>query len=106
MAQQQAAQQVAKLLGTVGRWGVVLGVGGSALQAALYTGARLSNSRTSEPKQVFSSSLVVSYNGRWSMLASAPIVTWPTAKIIGNVPWFNATHGISNVQADSSAHSF
>ena len=44
MAQQQAAQQVAKLLGTVGRWGVVLGVGGSALQAALYTGARLSNS--------------------------------------------------------------
>mmetsp|Transcript_20289 Transcript_20289/g.61126 ORF Transcript_20289/g.61126 Transcript_20289/m.61126 type:complete len:284 (-) Transcript_20289:403-1254(-) len=37
MASQQAAQQVAKVLGTVGRWGVILGVGGSALQASLYT---------------------------------------------------------------------
>lgn len=41
MASQQAAQQVAKVLGTVGRWGVILGVGGSALQASLYTGALL-----------------------------------------------------------------
>ncbi len=39
MAQQQAAQQVAKLLSRVGRWSIVLGVGGSALQASLYTGA-------------------------------------------------------------------
>ncbi len=38
MAQQQAAAQVAKLLSRVGRWAVVLGVGGSAAQAALYTG--------------------------------------------------------------------
>ena len=38
MAQQQAAAQVAKLLSRVGRWGIILGVGGSALQASLYTG--------------------------------------------------------------------
>jgi hypothetical protein len=38
MAQQQAAAQVARLLGTVGRWGVVVGLGGTAAQAALYTG--------------------------------------------------------------------
>lgn len=38
MAQQQAAAQVAKLLSRVGRWAVVLGVGGSAVQASLYTG--------------------------------------------------------------------
>jgi hypothetical protein len=38
MAQQQAAQQVAKLLSRVGRWSIVLGIGGSALQASLYTG--------------------------------------------------------------------
>jgi prohibitin 1 len=37
MAQQQAAAQVAKLLSRVGRWGIILGVGGSALQASLYT---------------------------------------------------------------------
>lgn len=37
MAQQQAAAQVARLLGTVGRWGVVVGLGGTAAQAALYT---------------------------------------------------------------------
>lgn len=39
MAQQQAAQQVTKLLTNVGRFGIILGVGGSALQASLYTGA-------------------------------------------------------------------
>jgi prohibitin 1 len=37
MAQQQAAQQVAGLLSRVARWSVLLGVGGSALQASLYT---------------------------------------------------------------------
>ena len=39
MAQQQAAAQVARLLSRVGRWGVILGVGGSVLQTSLYTGA-------------------------------------------------------------------
>ena len=48
MAQQQAAAQVAKLLSRVGRWGIILGVGGSALQASLYTGeaAKLSGGQT------------------------------------------------------------
>lgn len=39
MAQQQAAQQVAKMLGSLGKWSIILGLGGSALQASLYTGA-------------------------------------------------------------------
>ena len=38
MSQPNAANQVAKLLGNVGRWSVLLGLGGSALQASLYTG--------------------------------------------------------------------
>ena len=40
MAQQQA-QQVANLLGRVARWSAVLGIGGSALQASLFTGEPL-----------------------------------------------------------------
>ncbi len=38
MSGNNAANQVAKLLGNVGRFSVLLGLGGSALQASLYTG--------------------------------------------------------------------
>ena len=38
MSQQQVAAQVANLLGKVGKWSVFLGIGGSVLQSALYTG--------------------------------------------------------------------
>lgn len=38
MSQQQVAAQVANLLGKVGRWSVLLGIGGSVLQTSLYTG--------------------------------------------------------------------
>lgn len=38
MSGPNAANQVAKLLGNVGRWSVILGLGGSALQASLFTG--------------------------------------------------------------------
>lgn len=37
MSGPNAANQVAKLLGNVGRWSVILGLGGSALQASLFT---------------------------------------------------------------------
>lgn len=39
MAQQEAAKMLANLLSKVARYSVVLGVGASALQASLYTGA-------------------------------------------------------------------
>ena len=39
MAQQQAAAALANLLSKVARYSVILGIGGSALQASLYTGA-------------------------------------------------------------------
>ena len=38
MSQQQSVNQLANLLGRVARLSVVVGLGGSALQAALYTG--------------------------------------------------------------------
>lgn len=36
--QQRAIQQVANLLGKVGKWSVFLGIGASTLQTSLYTG--------------------------------------------------------------------
>ena len=40
MAQAEAAKALANLLSKVARYSVILGIGGSALQSALYTGAR------------------------------------------------------------------
>ena len=40
MAQQEAARALANLLSKVARYSVLLGIGGSALQASLYTGRR------------------------------------------------------------------
>jgi hypothetical protein len=40
MAQQEAARALASLLSKVARYSVLLGLGGSALQASLYTGRR------------------------------------------------------------------
>lgn len=40
MAQQEAARALANLLSKVARYSVLLGLGGSALQASLYTGRR------------------------------------------------------------------
>jgi len=37
-AQQEAARALANLLSRVARYSVLLGIGGSALQASLYTG--------------------------------------------------------------------
>jgi hypothetical protein len=40
MAQQEAARALANVLSKVARYSVLLGIGGSALQASLYTGRR------------------------------------------------------------------
>lgn len=40
MAQQEAAKALAKVLSNVARYSVILGIGGSALQASMYTGER------------------------------------------------------------------
>lgn len=40
MAQQEAAKALANILNKVTRYSVLLGIGGSALQAALYTGKK------------------------------------------------------------------
>lgn len=47
MAQQEAAKALANLLSKVARYSVVLGIGGSALQASLYTGASACGARVS-----------------------------------------------------------
>lgn len=49
MAQQEAAKALANLMSKVARYSVLLGVGGSAVQASLYTGegSSSSSSRTS-----------------------------------------------------------
>ena len=39
--QQRALQQVANLLGKVGKWSVFVGIGASALQTSLYTGVHM-----------------------------------------------------------------
>lgn len=40
MAQQEAAKALANILNKVTRYSVLLGIGGSALQASLYTGKK------------------------------------------------------------------
>ena len=73
MAQQQAAQQVAGLLSRVARWSVLLGVGGSALQASLYTGTV---TPADKPRRVgvVSRSFLHAHSTTklWSVLSSIP----------------------------------
>jgi hypothetical protein len=49
MAQREAAAALANILNKVARYSVILGIGGSALQASLYTGA-LVDASSSEPQ--------------------------------------------------------
>lgn len=61
---QQASNAVANLLARVGRYAVLLGVGGSAVQASLYTG------KTADDICVHYHNMSLVDNSRWMCLCS------------------------------------